>query len=242
MNRKRVEFFMEKEDEIAFMAKVFSYPDVSLIRSQWYEKPEYEEYIDLDTFMKQPIMDSFQNRPDWFIWFKDFSHEELKYIKDGPIPELINQKTDHDEIIRQVKIELGLIEGELIEYPEGNYYSFGHLSNPLICYDRCYKEGDMLMLGELIYGEKIFDAEGNIYEFDKQLTKRYDSIARWIRKNGVKATWDGSRIVANIYILPGALKYFYNGGKLSSPSLGFGRSKDRSLKPLGYGKEKESTD
>ena len=121
-----------------------------------------------------------------------------------------------------------IIDPDLITRIEALHLPTTHM----IGYDRSIIKDGRITEGELVFLKTRIDIYGNKFVADKRITKFYSKLARWIRNNGVKASYDGKTLYANTYILPGALEFYKNGGKLGKWWDKQLKIEDGSFKPL----------
>ena len=183
---KQIRFFMTREDEKAFVDFLFSNGNVWLVRDHWYESEEYEAYNDPEEFFEQPPVVSKQHlTPQWVIWNKDLCGDEL--------------------VFRSFTLR---------KPPHQRFYTLRGDINYTIEFTRCTLEDGVMRKGRIAYLGEYEDADGVRRLKDNTLTKWYDKLARWVKKNGVRTSWDGERLVYSLIIMPGALEFYTQGGKL----------------------------
>jgi hypothetical protein len=184
MRTKSVSFYMAPQDDEEFIDYIFSFRNISFIRDELLETKVYREYSDKLSLLRQPILSVSRGTPSWFIWFKNVGSRNLSW---------------------KILGGSGTYSG---------YYNLGLFENPFIIIDRSYERDNMIVEGELYYIESYLDDNGISHRREEELTKFYKLLAKWIRNNGIKASWDGNKPVWNCYILPHALEFYNNGGKL----------------------------
>jgi len=182
-----VEYFMHPSEEEEFVKIIFSRANVSVVRDELLKRPIYEEYKNRESFLKQPVLDSHHGHSSWIIWCKDLGDQDRLLLT------LIEAKRQFDA-----------------------FYEINHPENQVISYKRSYLSNGILLYGELVCNEKRIWDDDNVYVKHPELVKFYRKLARWIRGRSVKATYDGELIMPNLYILPGALKFYQEGGQLGS--------------------------
>jgi len=184
MHGKRISFFMNSDDEGSFANYIFSTPNVCLVRADLYPTPKYDEFCDIESFLHQPILSTLRKTSNWLIWPKDL----------GP-----------GKLYARIYTTHGRFSG---------LYEINDARNPTIFFKRSYKDGDQLTEGELVCFQNAIDPEGKTHIHDPGLVQVFNRMARYIKKLGVKATWDGEKPVWNFYILHGAAEFYNSGGKL----------------------------
>jgi hypothetical protein len=138
--------------------------------------------------------------------------------------------------------DLGNTELKYIRSGCGNqFYLYDHAENQIISLDRSVAGNGVISVGEMSFQTEAHDWEFNYCQRNVELVKFHSKLARWIRKNGVKASYDGVKVYFNTYILPGALDFFYNGGKLGPWTYNSAGFKDESFRPLGYPVDEKDT-
>jgi hypothetical protein len=96
------------------------------------------------------------------------------------------------------------------------YYEVDHTSSPIIEFSRSIEEDNVIQEGRLAYISKYYDEKDRLINKDQRLTKIFEMMRRWVKKEGLKATWDGEKIILNNYIFPGAKRAFLEGSYLDS--------------------------
>jgi hypothetical protein len=185
MIHKHVNFYMTESDERDFISLAYSKFNVSFIQEGSKDEPVYSEIEDAESCIKQMVKNPSDKFPEWIIRLKGFG----------------------DDILRFHQYKLG-------PPPFKIKFEINHPDNAVIYFDRCFMVNDYLKEGELNYAETRDWIDFKRYTKPKEWSKPYNSLSRWIRKIGVKATWDGVKPVWNTYILPGAVEFFKAGGQL----------------------------
>ena len=182
---KQVGFFMTRKDEESFVSFAMSTGDIWLVRDHWYEDPRYEAYSDREGFFKQPVLSERNETSMWQLWNKSLCGDDL--IWDS----FTLKKPPHQRL-----------------------YTIRHDVNYMVEFTRCFIKDDVMEQGRLAYLGRYEDADGIWKRKDERLTKWYERLARWIRKNSVRTSWDGENLAWSLFILPGALEFYQQGGKL----------------------------
>ncbi|MCK4660486.1 MAG: hypothetical protein KAV82_13270 [Phycisphaerae bacterium] len=183
---KQIEFFMTQEDEEVFVDFVLSKGDVWLVRHHWYEEEKYEAYNDPDEFFEQPLVVSTMHlTPRWLIWNKDLCGDNLVF------------------------------DSFTVRKPPGKrFYTIRCNINYVIEFTRCTIKDGVMREGRIAYLEEYEDENGVLHRKDDSLVKWYGALARWIKKNGVRTSWDGKKLIYSLFIMPGALEFYHQGGML----------------------------
>jgi hypothetical protein len=188
MRDRSVHFFMSRGDEELFIKLVLSIPELAIIKSGYFTENARPHSID--------------EIGEYFESFKDRENEEnSKWLI------LANVYGKFSIVFHPVVGSSDSNSGEMMEIKD-------HRLNTIISYTRCYIEKGKLTEGRLVFREKHIDEKGNVYKKSQKLTKIYEKLAGWIRKNSVRASRDNEKPAFNLYILPGALDYYRGGGIL----------------------------
>jgi hypothetical protein len=120
-------------------------------------------------------------------------------------------------------------------------FGIDHPANSFIGYIRSYEQQNRLSMGELIHSKIIIGFDNKLYLHDNNINNIYTALTKWIKKNSVRATYDGDKLIPNTFILPDALEFYRGGGNLGSWNyiqIGF---ENESYKPIGDEVTKDDT-
>jgi len=93
------------------------------------------------------------------------------------------------------------------------FYEIRMDMNYVIEFTRCVIKDQVMRDGRLACFA-AYENEGGTLRKKEKLAKWYNRLARWIKKHSVHASWDGEKPVWSLYLMPGAVEFYQQGGKL----------------------------
>jgi hypothetical protein len=189
MAGSEIQFYMTPSDERLFAEFLFSTFDCVVLKKAWFESDGPEIYDNIESFSLR--FSEFLNIKNeelfWVIWFKEVcAITPSNWEVQGKIGHGVRINSQH-----------------------------------VLQYSRCKLEGNILRDGGVAFINETYEyLTGHHNEDDltaeqgKHLTRIFEKVRRWMKKNSVKASWDGV-VTFGQHIMPGAQSFYHSGGKLN---------------------------
>jgi len=150
------------------------------------------------------VLDDWLDRPDCRAFY-----DRATFLEQSPVP-----KTNPWPMWFIWRCDWGPLVYEAVTVLGKPYYEIVPTKSPVVEFTRSIFRKNELLGGRLAVLLEAESPDGSLVMREPRLLEWYNTLERWIKKHGVRASFDGKTTLTKMYILPGALHYYEQGGRL----------------------------